>query len=727
MAQTSPTGRTPKLLWTPARQEVWSRMVSEHHPWWEYIHNAATAEGTSGQHYGDNGQFGVLAYQMTGDAAYARRAYTAASKSGLLVTTPPDANTVREFFGELVWMYDWLYPALTPSERKDWIDVLNGWCNWSLSVDTKPYQGGFRTSDSDQTIGQYFGLAFVDLATGPDNPKAGTYLKQTFPDAGGRVKPVGGLTATGADLNTARNTLALYAKMAAGGAWFESSEYNNGTPVLWMMGIEGVLTATGREYFPELRALIPQVAIQSIHDLTPDLAQPFQWGDDEHPRDLLGQTRVALLGVLAGLTQKDPDTGPYIQRFVSDLQQRAGSSADPYHRLMLPFARFFLFYNPYAPAADWRTGISRTWYSSGQGILRARTGTGPMVSAFSAHCPTRTYCDHETVFQGDFQLYRKGEWVLTHPVGYTPITDGCLGTNGLLLSGLSTMVHRGPVAHEIAADGSHCYLAGSTSGPYYDQPYYDPPPAFVREWTRSILYIPSANSQVDTIVIYDRVHAADPKALPNFNRYRPDAHRDIAEAPHRKQWIIHAPVAPDIAPDSLSWRTPGGQSVKISTHLPAKQVRSTFNESQLWDDSSRIQPPERKFHVRISPAVDHAWDTFLNVALVFDGGIAPTTTLVQSPGGEVQGVHIRRSGLNDLLVLFGAKESMRILVAGFTVNWEAVANSTDVYLADLETTLKWSASLDGGTIPLTVSNAGMGRLTFSGAGMHTLSLSAGKV
>src|SRR5579884_2737737 len=58
----SPTGRNPRLLWTPQQQAVWEQMVDQNNPWWKLIqHNAKHTP------FADRGAWATLAYQMTGD------------------------------------------------------------------------------------------------------------------------------------------------------------------------------------------------------------------------------------------------------------------------------------------------------------------------------------------------------------------------------------------------------------------------------------------------------------------------------------------------------------------------------------------------------------------------------------------------------------------------------------------------------------------------------------
>ena len=127
-------------------------------------------------------------------------------------------------------------------------------------------------------------------------------------------------------------------------------------------------------------------------------------------------------------------------------------------------------------------------------MLEYHDGWTQDSSLFEAQMATHVGVDHEVANFGDFQLYRDGEWAVTHPLGYGNTADSGASTNSMLIDGLSSMADtRGPVAQESADDGSFAYIAGTTGGQYYAQPYYQAPPTFLQEWTRSQFYLPSAD------------------------------------------------------------------------------------------------------------------------------------------------------------------------------------------------------------------------------------------
>ena len=327
----SPTGRSPRLVWTKKRQWVWNKMRAENHPWWQLIKSNADRSLTGAERYGDSGEWATLAFQMTGDVAYARKALTKLRQS---LAASYNGNSVREKIGETPWIYDWIYPALTPAERLEVIDGLNRMAGYVLGTSVV---GGLRFNDSDEATAYYFGLAFIDLATGPENPLAGSYLGATFSRTS--KLPVGGLDATGVDRTTLRNTVADFVRLAAGGEWIESGMYNSSTTQYLLMGAEGIRTATGVDHFPEITNFSRQAAQAYTYQITSDVKQIIQWGDEEHPRDFEGRLfrHTAILGMLAGLNQDNAE-GHAAQGVVADLVNGYGytgyHSAEPSARIL---------------------------------------------------------------------------------------------------------------------------------------------------------------------------------------------------------------------------------------------------------------------------------------------------------------------------------------------------------------------------------------------------------
>jgi hypothetical protein len=735
----TPTGREPRLIWTPERQAVWSQMRAD------FDANPSTPRTLGGQYYklikdnaecacryADTGLWATLMFQITGDRRYVALAWRRVENSFIRLSGPQlRGNFAREYSAELVLLYDWLYPGLSGSQRATFLSKLNDLFGVALTNASNP-DLPVRTADSDQTVGVYFGLAFLFVATADHNGAALDYFRRPF---------IGGLDSTGRDRTTLRNAITDYVAMAEGGEWIEGTDYNLGTVRLLLLGAEGVRTATGVNHFPEVSRWASGAALRPLYITTPDRRQSFQWGDTEHPGDFLGRLFAwqTTNGIVAGLSGRE--TAPYLQRFVSDLIAQYGATG---YLSSEPLARMFLIFDPYAsgsPPDDLPPG----WFAAGQGLLTYRTGWDSQASMFGAHVPTQqAYVDHRVSYFGDFQLYRRGTWALTHPLSYGgPPTLGA-GTNSLLHAGFGAMSEfRDVVAMQHDPRGGFAYIAGTTGGQKYIAGYYQPPPTYLYEWTRSLLYVPSANRSSDAIVVFDRSHAEDPRDLPNIRRYSAADRETITTVGSLREWILHMPVRPSISADVISWDVPSGDRVRVTMLLPRQRHATSIDEGQLWGKTS-IPPQQLKWQVRVAPESEQTWTTFLNVIDVHAPGAALSAQLVASAGDDVQGALIRRPGNMDLVAVFNAApgpklraspngngyydsgnpnllRQVRLRRTGFTLEWASTSQTTEVFVADLDPMKSWQYRIDSGpSMSMTLSDGGIGRLTVAGARSHTL-------
>lgn len=608
-ATASPTGREPRLIWTAARQATWNRMVQEQHPRFQHVRAECDRARAGTPVYGDRGLWCAIYFQMTGDVGAARTAWALAAP--LITAPPPSANDVRENFIENAILFDWLYPALNATERAQAITGLNGWANYALAIGTPQYVGGMRTSDSDAMVGYYFGLAATALAT---QGMAGhvDWLNATQTGGPGTL-PVGGLNATGVNRSTARNTIAEYVTVrAAGGQWIESSAYDPGTLQLLVMGVEAARTATGSDPFPEVQSFLREAISYNTQIVTADLRQAVQWGDEEHPRDFLGRLykRVGMLAMMAGATAGTVESGRAMG-LIDALVQQYGMTG---YGSAEPWARFYLLHDPYAARAAWEHAASYFAQGSGHLIVRA-PGT-----LFSAMMASRTGVDHEVNYLANFQLYRNGEWAITNPLGYAgPAVEG-ESTNGLLVAGLSAMQSKGPVA--TASGPGWWALRGATQGSLYTGSYWQPPPVFLHQWERTVVFLQRGG--VDHVITVDRLQMDDPRQLASFDRYRASDQARINAARGLVEWIIHAPVPPQQNGNRWSWSTPGGQPVVV-TALGATPTAHVLDEGALWGTSGNFHASELKHQLRLVPPFTGGQTVLRHVVSV--GSSAPNVTV----------------------------------------------------------------------------------------------------
>src|ERR1051325_9697840 len=218
--------------------------------------------------YMDTGAYGTLAYLYTGNPIYVKAAWNGLAAQPWLAQLAagnwPQANDVREYLIHLVWMYGVLKTVLSAAQKTQLRDLIWHWCQFSLAESTPIYTGGFRfgaapvMADSDQTSMQYFGLVTAELVCAPDDARF-VGLKD--------LPIVGGFTPS-ADPSlraSARDCLADFYRLAAGGELGESSEYDWGTPVLDVLGAEMVRTVTGVDYYPEITGMLPAFCAVAMH------------------------------------------------------------------------------------------------------------------------------------------------------------------------------------------------------------------------------------------------------------------------------------------------------------------------------------------------------------------------------------------------------------------------------------------------------------------------------
>src|SRR5688572_8049339 len=168
-ADPSPTGREPRLLWTPERQAVWNRMRGDYEKdrnnpgtlagkWFKLVKDNAEC----GCRYNDTGLWATLMYQWTGDRRYVDLAWQRLTKTFIsLPASQTGGNYIREFGIEYVVLLDWLWPGLTTDRRAQMTGAISAMLNNALTGNR--FINGYRMSDSDQVVGTYFAVAMFHL------------------------------------------------------------------------------------------------------------------------------------------------------------------------------------------------------------------------------------------------------------------------------------------------------------------------------------------------------------------------------------------------------------------------------------------------------------------------------------------------------------------------------------------------------------------------------------
>jgi hypothetical protein len=512
-------------------------LAKNKHPW--LAAEIALANRTD-KIYGDIGQFDVIAWTATGERKYLDDAVPKLLAT-LTIDPLPPANTVREYFAELAMLYRWIRPSLTPEQNAEFEKRFNRWCEFCCAVNTAKYQGGWNYADSDLTTGQYLGLLICDQTFG---------WKWTERD----------------DAKKARESIRRYCEQSAGGEWLESGAYNLGTLQFLLIGAY----AAGIENFPEVEKLVPEIVEQELGKLTPDFKSAYQWGDEENPRELHVHRRVALFGILHGLTGDE--------RLLKAMDAiLAGKTFKDYANLSWRAVYFARVPEPEPTPANQYLRVSE-----GNGHFRYKRD-GSMLCV---HFPKRLGVHHEVSYVADIQWYLDGEWVLTRPLGYAGASITGEAGNSPLMAGISSFLNRGPSKWQESAGG--CVIAGGTSGPYpYEAAYYKPPGAFAEHFRKVVFQFP------DKLIISDSFKGAKPT---DTAKYR-ESERVIINGSPLWQQVWHCPVEPTKTETGFIWKTTGGKTVTLTAPKNCKSV--VIDEREKWAaNKTNFKASELKWQIR---------------------------------------------------------------------------------------------------------------------------------
>lgn len=630
-----PVGPQTPIM-TDARLAVLRKMQTDNHAYWQTLKAYAdkTVAGTPA--YDDLGQAAAIVYQVTGDKSYASAAWAQLQKA--VAADGRAANDVKQRYVDYQLVFAWVKDTLTADQITAFGATIKQWSDYCLGVNQPQYTGSFRLNDSDQTVGQFFGLALQDALQIPP----GNLLSQNIVNLGtGKLgAPVGGLTATAADTSSVRNTLNWYVStLAKGGEWPESSQYDLNT--VGQLVIPGWLAhwdVTGTNSFPELAAYIPAACQAALVDWTPALEQRVLWGDND-ANTSGGPDLYKTMPYLAALQFAANRVGAAMEAsqiggLILALQATYSAA------LAQAEIHFFYFCDPYANTQSFRTPTAlQSNYSPGVGLYR-RIDSDKLFFGFS---PSRLDIDHEFTLVGDLRLWSKGEWVVREPISYGG--TGQAGTaNSFTVSGLSAMYAKGIVGFDECAEWT--YLDCLSSGPLYGPgESWNPPPVFCNEMRRRILYLPAQNA----IILCDRLNSTEPGAdRPDFQGYQGPDEAAIKAAPHRHQWFWNCPMQPKLGAGMFSYTMPSGQVVEFDYFAGSQIQAVACDQTKTWATLG-IPANQLAWGVSFNPAPDQQFDWLLWCVRLDPSASVPT--LVQ-PNPGVAGIAV-----NGYTVLFSVDQN----------------------------------------------------------------------
>ncbi len=412
-----------------------------------YINYNSIPGGNPAGLYDSNNTANAILYQVTGNVADARYGIDYVIKQA---TATLNDNAVREHTISYAFLYDWLYQAMTPSERTTAANGLKRWTDYILGN-----RGEFiglegaakRYTDSDETTGCELGLLCAEQIDTPETRAAGLYQNLSNQTVYGGVAG-GGLTSTAADMATLRNRLRSYIEVyAAGGEWLESSHYNAGTTSLLCWGV-WLLRAVVPGAIPEFDAWVDASANYIIHQITLGLTRQNGWGDSESidQHNLRPEKWMVALCQRALFTAGSTN-GKLCQKMVEHyytnrkddigLTGTSGSSDGDAAKMQ----RILTMYNPINPslvaesgAFPWEAGSSSA-NASGVGHTMIKHADGGFVHLHGYNTLFEGL-DHRRKGLSDFRMMIGEDFVLDRPEGYGGNAVNKLMQNDTLIAGL---------------------------------------------------------------------------------------------------------------------------------------------------------------------------------------------------------------------------------------------------------------------------------------------------
>jgi len=762
----------PKLLITPAYRARMALMKADYEAapsapatlggrWYKYALEVSNG-GYGG--YPDAGWvpsnyhvFDAWMYQATGEQVYADRAWTNSQSFVVSMNAAgvPNANfkftgnQSREYMITWVLVYDWCYTGFTQAQRDQYLTQLNAVAT-QLNVELPE-----SFSDHDQPLGDYFGMACLHEATKDYNPHIVTKfadsrwgtpeLTPTPPPAG----PIG---------SVCRTIIYYQYALVSDGYWMEGSEYSEGSSRLGLLGRACLQTTSAASFFPEIDAWTNARAHYMIHEITPNSQQKAQWGDDENPRSLrLAQNAYTTFSMLLGILT-DLDAKAKIRKRLDDLIAISGIFVSG----RFPLDKALLLVDPYVtPAANLDDVPLQRWHPSG-GLLFRRTGNDVNDSHFFFHarCEKPASVDHGVAYQGSYQLYRRGEWVWTGPVAYTTglrespkvaPANNCVAIEGLTHIRLSP--YFSPQQYDkvkIQKSGAYYELVECTRGGMRWATGTTPPPRYVHEYTRGVLYVTTPDKTMDLVIVFDRLNALDPESLPRFtqyNGYGPTTQTLIAANPRWESFIQHrVDIAPVYTSRVCAWTTlVNGQLCRDVWLTPTDvtiQIQDLDDVTLYYLNTPTYAASERKFRARVTPVSNVQWNPLLYTRSVRNAGVpAPVETLLTVSDGGI-GCHITRAGNFDVVFIGNGTqgadivslyptqaeceavlETVTLRSTGYSTTFTVVGGACDIYLVHLNPALAWTISINGAPQPLIVDVQGVSVLNIVGAGVKDISVS----
>ena len=424
-----------------------------------------------------------------GQTACANGAYHATS--GQYYSNYTNADSYRDYAHRAAWILDWAYNACTQAQRdaiKDTLITSYNYWKTNNHWDDHPYKAGNNYVTSEwMNMGSSL-IAISGMSTGSLDPQAElTALWQTY--KGSTRKCVVSQAASAPD------------ETCFGGSWYEGHYYSNGDTKRLLLGfLDALSTGTNVDAWADLGTEIPRLASYFFTLVSPTgaagaggtlhVVPPLRDGYAVYWTKLGFTYREIMLRLLAHFVKSgDSANAGQVQWWLKNIQpypdMAVGAASGDY----LPPE--FLWDRPQQGQINYQSTHSKNWVTPMALSARSAWATDATWVHFFANF---NYGQHSHGDAGQFQIYRKGEWLTSEfgEYGTGLITDevnNAFAHNTLILNNHGTHASAGrgganvksyfapypfsrltrtPSGYrgECSADDAYCYVQADMGGDY---------------------------------------------------------------------------------------------------------------------------------------------------------------------------------------------------------------------------------------------------------------------
>ncbi len=591
---------------------------------------------------------------------------------------------------DCAFVFDWLYPLLSPAKRATYIDYMNRIVQEIYVEDehNNPFYEADRWSRNDPGNNYYYAQLLCAVLTG-----LATYGENDF------TVPLNGQNvplrlylhqenrAYNDILQFVTDKLELEAQASwitprgVGGGWHEGADYGTAAKNQIFAIYLYLKLAGGKDYFAT--TMFPrQAALFHIYQTQPGGDRRYNGGDSGREKvvPITPFERETAIQLARGLQ------GTVESRYLQNWARRIAPDMQTGWQFM--YGVDMLWTDTRYPEADFNT-LPLCYYAGstasddGLGFVNSRSSWAPDATSVTFVCGDRVQ-SHQHKDQNSYVIYR-GDGT----EGWLAIdANFCSESNGLTQEG---SVHnillvngqdqrfadfRGaPVKHEFTAEYS--YSRGDATDAYWSNPggYSDGDEPYLKTYLRELVH-----AMPNYVFVFDRVtpltkFANVPITYLLNTRSEPSISGQTATAVSGPNKLVHKTLLPSSGISLTTANSKGCRRLQIQRNTP---VANTQFLNAIW----------------VGPST----------------GSMPATELVNTSTNNMVGVHVKETGRN-IVVMFSSEPTGTVPPSSVTFQLSAVENSTN-YLFGLlpETEYKVSVTCVEGRQTIVVER-GRGHLT----------------